>query len=33
MVNSATPINYRLEEINANDTIAETVIQQDQRYN
>lgn len=33
MVNSATPINYRLEEISAKDTITETVIQQDQRYN
>lgn len=33
LVNSATPINYRLEQLSPADKIAETVIQQDQRYN
>jgi len=32
LVNSANPINYRLEELGPNDKITETVIQQDQRY-
>ena len=32
LVNSANPINYRLEEIGPRDKITETVIQQDQRY-
>lgn len=33
LVNSANPINYRLEELSPYDKITETVIQQDQRYN
>ena len=32
MVNSAQPINYRLEELKAGDTIAATEVQQNQRY-
>jgi hypothetical protein len=33
LVNSATPINYRLVELKSTDKISETVIQQDQRFN
>ena len=32
MVNSANPINYRLEELKAGDPIEAKVVQQDQRY-
>ena len=33
LVNSANPINYRLEELSPQDTITETLVQQNQRYN
>jgi hypothetical protein len=33
LVNSANPINYRLEELSPYDTIIETIVQQNQRYN
>jgi hypothetical protein len=33
LVNSANPINYRLEELSPHDTITETLVQQNQRYN
>ena len=32
MVNSAVPINYRLEELKPGDIIEQTVVQQDQHY-
>ena len=32
MVNSAVPINYRLEELKPGDEIEQTVVQQDQHY-
>jgi hypothetical protein len=33
LVNSANPLNYRLEQLSSKDPIAPTEIQQDQRYN